>query len=777
MRQIQLTRQAIKDLQRLQSTGSLKIPERLFEQLVITQEGENFPHTIHLSGYKHLWRSRLDLGGGSSLRLVFIDQNSSLKFLYADQRDSDTYDIDLNRLPQEPAYLWNGETGVGWSLFLNGAYNSSPLLTDAQQAISDQVGDKSRYGEDQRIGFFAQITQSPPGTGKTITAAIRACELYEAGWNVIFLLPKRLVEDIKAYHCIKSINLEASQGFFCGTFQDWIIESFPEVSSLVLTLEEELNILRNLADRAKKSGGNIGIKEIELRDVILFQSFILNSKSNYSKNSIYRDNENRIETLKLIKIELWEKEFSKLGKRSRSQIADLLCEKWECNNINLPTQTQIGNILIIDEAQDYLLNELKAIKTLCRSWHQSGHRTHLWLLGDLNQRIMPVDFDWGALELVRTQDPKWKCFRNSSNVLKFSNRFLEPVQQRTHEYGTRFLYQPADPEISYEDGDCVKLISYPSLSDTEDFLDKLDQSLGTITGEINKSCSLIHKLASRVKILQPQLYESKYKDRLEFLDVHEAKGREFDSCIVFNIFRFKGSEPISEDWWQWYTLLTRTRSRLLVIITNDQRELLLKYIPNLLSECEGIDFRRSESVDKAAKWIQSESNDFEFSGREQDLVERYLCDALKLETPLIYWDTFEVLDRIGVIGEERTNIEKKLLMLLSQYSNEVLSSKFKLSKLETKNPLIHCLILRAMGQYWNAIYTVEILKEIDKVEYERVIEAIANDLETINLVVEAARVRFQKLNIPYPIHLPMPQIAEVKGNLLTALINILKPRL
>lgn len=779
MRQIQVTRKAIKDLQRLQSTGALKVPEKLFEQLAMTQEGEKFPHTIHLSGYSRLWRSRIDLGGGSSLRLIWTDslENGSIKFLYIDQRHDDTYDLDLNQLPQEPAYQWNGETGVEWSLFLNGAYKASPVLTQHQRATGNQVGKESSYaayGEDRRIGFFAHITQSPPGTGKTITAALRACELYEAGWNVTFLLPKRLLEDIQSFRCIQSVPSGLAQGFFCGTFQDWVTQFFPEVANLILSPQDELIILQKLADHAERSRSNLKFNKIDLRDVLLFQSFILKSDLNYLKNSIYRDNEDRIKELKHIKVTWWQQEFSKLGKQCRSEIAEFLCERWECDTTNLPIPSKVGNVLIVDESQDYLLSELKAFKTLCKRWHQAGYPTHLWLLGDLNQRIMPVDFDWGALELVRSEDPGWKCFRNSRQVLKFSNLFLAPVLEKSHKYATRFPYQPADPDKSYETGERVKLISYPSQDAAESFLERLSQSLGAKTRETEKNRSLMYKLASRVKILQSELYRSKYSDRLEFLNVHEAKGREFDSCIVFNVFNFAGTEPTSEDWWQWYTLLTRTRSRLLVIVTDNQKELLKKYVPNALSECEYIHFQDSKSVELATKWIQAEINDLEFSIQEKDIVERYLCDALKLEKPSIYWDTYEVLDRVGIRDTERTDLERRLLSLLQQYDHDVLRTEFELSKLETKDTLIHCLIMRAMEQYWAAVDSIETLKKVNQSEYERVVETIANDLEAVNLVVEAARVRFQGLDIPYPTQFPMPEIAEVKGNLLAALSSILK---
>lgn len=444
MPQIQLTRRAIKDLQRLQSTGSLRVPERLFQELAHTQEGGTFSHTIHLSGYPHLRRSRIDLGGGSSLRFIWKDlENGSIRFLYVAQRDDDTYSFDLSQLPLEPAYRWNGETGVEWSLFLNGAYNASPVLTQDQREASDRIGqggNRTLDKEEWHFDFFAHITQSPPGTGKTITAALRARELFENGWNVIFLVPQCLLEDVRSFQCIQPMPSDLSRIFFCGTFQDWIIQLFPKFSSLVLSPEQELEILQALARRAEQSKKNLQFNGVGLRDVILYQSFALKPNENYTKNPVYEDNKNRIKDLRNINSEWWKQEFSKRGKQSRSEIADQLAKhakQWENITINLPTQDRYATILIVDEAQDYLLSELNALKAFCQRWHQLGHPTHLWLLGDLNQRIMPVDFDWGALQLVKSEEPGWKCFRNSGHILSFSNLFLTPVQRLASEGSTR----------------------------------------------------------------------------------------------------------------------------------------------------------------------------------------------------------------------------------------------------------------------------------------------------------------------------------------------------
>lgn len=781
MRQIQLTRQAIQDLRNLQGTGSLKVPERLFDRLAETPENDRFVHTISLSGrgFADLWRSRLDLGGGSSLRLIWIlnQEDGSIRILYAAQRNDDTYDIDIKALPREPAYTWNGEKDIAWSFFLNGGYNYSPVMTQAQKLTSDQIGQHtavSHYGENPRIGFFAHITQSPPGTGKTVTAALRACDLYKMGWNVLFLLPQSLLEEVKEFHCLQSIPSDMSQGFFYGTFQDWVKHASPESESSMLSPDEELKILQDLAQRAEQSQAGLNFQGIRQRDLILYQSFVLKPDSDQTKNTVYQENADRIEVLKRISPEWWDQACKDINKLSRSDIATRLCEQWEQTPVTLPTKDRVGITVIIDESQDYLLSELEAIKKLCRGWQEAGQPTYLWLLGDLNQRIMPVDFDWGALELVNVQEPDWKCFRNSKRILEFSNLFLAPASENARQNKARCPYQPTEADYAYKTGEKVKLIKYPSPLEAEVFLEKLCQSLGRKIKAIEASKSLIYKLVSRVKVLYAETYQSKYNDQLEFLNVHEVKGREFDTSVVFNAFKTTTPEPTSEDWWQWYTLLTRTRSRLVIVITEAQYQLLQRYLPNLSSVYELIDYKNEPAIDNLIHWLQAEDDELILALQKKNIIRQYILDALQLESVLIYRDMYEVLDQINFKEEERSLLEREMILCLQQRSLEELKVKLALLDAEKANPLLQSLVLRAMGHYWDGARRITSLQQTHSAEYDRVMEAIAQDLEAVNLVVEAARFRFQMQQIPYPKHLPLPEIAQAEGNLITALVKILK---
>lgn len=783
MRQIQLTRKAIKDLQRLQSTGAAQVPDQLLENLRKVQRGDRFPHTKHLKGYPHLWRSRLNLGGGSSLRLIWTEypEDGSIRFLYADQRDNDTYQLNLGHLPQEPAYLWSGENRVEWSLFLTGQYQLSPILTQYQREISNEVGQDYQAKDQEvasRIGFFAKITQSPPGTGKTVAAVQRAYELYSAGWNVIFLMPQSLLEDFQEFNAIKSIESnDLFSGFFYGTFKNLLSKLFPNYSDLLLTPSEELDILQKLSQRAQKSSHNLDFEGIEPRDVILYQSFVLKTSNNTARNFIYQSNKERIVNLQKIKTDWWQDELSSLGKKSRSGCADYFSDCLEEQTPQPFNQDRKGNIIIIDEAQDYLLSELNLIIKLCRAWHQPQNPTYLWLLGDLNQRITPVDFNWSALELVKAEVLDWKCFRNSSHILRFSNLFLEPVKQYTHDNKTRYSYAPSDPEKSYEIGDPVKLICCSSAGEAETLLHRFIESTEAFSEGVEKSRSLIYKLANRAKILTYDSFSYKYKKNVEVLNVHEAKGREFDSCVIFTAFDFKGSQPIPEDWQKWYTLLLRSRSRLLVIVTQDQYKVLQQYIPDINSECEYIEFTDLESVEAAYQWIQEEGNDLELSSQSPELVQDYIRESLQLEKPQLHWDIYEVLDKVGIIGEQRTQFERELIYLLQQHPS--LETELMQARKFVKNSLFHCLLLRVMHRSWDAISILEnpnLIKPSDD-EYRRVVLSICHDLEYQGLVVESARIKYQKLNIAYPDNFPMPEIAKSKGDIIAALAKTLKHRI
>ena len=80
-------------------------------------------------------------------------------------------------------------------------------------------------------------------------------------------------------------------------------------------------------------------------------------------------------------------------------------------------------IFILDEVQDYLRYEITAIIGMLERWQNHyQHNSILWLLGDRNQNILPTDFDWGQLELTRTNSLRYN-YRNTEYIIGFANIF------------------------------------------------------------------------------------------------------------------------------------------------------------------------------------------------------------------------------------------------------------------------------------------------------------------------------------------------------------------
>ncbi|MBV5262195.1 hypothetical protein FLX56_27825 [Synechococcus moorigangaii CMS01] len=212
----------------------------------------------------------------------------------------------------------------------------------------------------------------------------------------------------------------------------------------------------------------------------------------------------------------------------------------------------------------------------------------------------------------------------------------------------------------------------------------------------------------------------------------------------------------------------------MIVITEAQYQLLLRYLPNLPAVCESIDYRDTLAIDNLIHWLQAEDDELILALQKKNIIRQYILDALQLESVLLYRDMYEVLDQINFKGEERSELEREMILRLQKRSLEELKAKLAILDTEKANPLLQSLLLRAMGHYWDGARRITTLKDTQPTECDRVMEAIAHDLEAVNLFVEAARLRFQMRQIPYPEHLPLPEIAQAEGNLITALVKILK---
>ncbi|MBE9186551.1 hypothetical protein IQ270_18125 [Microcoleus sp. LEGE 07076] len=361
-----------------------------------------------LQGHENLWRTRQ-----GQLRVIWERDSGNIVVIKAGLRGdiydrvfdsrNRTYPLEIEAIeelnkPQgtalvyHPAYEisledsnWNKEEDRWYKFIYANYYRYSPVLTSSQ---------KLPFAELMQHGIWSTnnwLVQSGPGTGKTVCAALIACELHrEQGWNTMLIVPPAVREDLENYSEIKKIKEQNSEGFWLGTFPDWVRKVDPELGDRLATSEEELTALRELV-RFEGLAPRLG--EISSRDVLLYQAFVLDLENgNNDRNPIFQENRQRIEILENIRPELW-----------RRKLGDRLCNFGVATQLisarPSPLYQNQPTILIVDEAQDFLLAQLKALIAVREAWENQRHSTYLWLLGDLNQRIQPVDFDWGQLQL------------------------------------------------------------------------------------------------------------------------------------------------------------------------------------------------------------------------------------------------------------------------------------------------------------------------------------------------------------------------------------------
>lgn len=748
MAKILITRYAIQQLRQLRSAMNNRVIPEIFGQLSVGSTAST--HILRHSQCTEYFKRRL--GGGGYLRLFFDDHNPShYTVIAAVLRDDDTYNQDFDALPRNPCYGWHGETGLEWDWFINEGYLYSAQPSDQQIKDADEAVNISQpYHPDRHyVPYHSTIHQSAPGTGKTLNAAEKACQLAHAGQNVVFLLPEALIDQqVTKYHCIQQIRQEpAGDNLFIGTFHQWLANAFPQLPFQAAPPAKELQILQQIAQQ-HCHWGTSGRDPITYRDVLLYQLYVINE--NYRQDDVFRDNEPRIEELRNLRLQWWKEAWPGPELCRRGYTLRLLQYFQEHPPEALTPGW--GTSLIIDEAQDYLLEEIEAIKQLCHHWQEEcQHPVNLWLLGDINQRIAPVDFTWGALHLNRTKELLWENYRTTESILTLANRFQ--VRANTSRPArARWLPEPTDPQLCFEKpGDAVKLLVYPDLTTAETFLDPLVATVSQQIGEWQEKHSLQWRLAARARMFCSDHYHVS-PDRvkfLEFMPVSQAKGREFEACIAFCPFDLPQVGGRMEAYTKWYTQLTRARSRLLIVTTQAQLtelgEELFQHLATtetgrIVDVVERLDYQNEKQVTEALRWITelASSLDTSATGR-QGLRDVILEGALQPE-PILYYDLYNVLKSYGVSSQETMTIEADIVSLL--FGNSELQAPLKayfhqpevqeISRLQT-------LIYRCLGQSWQAAAVAQSLRESDPNIYQQIMTGIQQDLQHRHLPLEADR--------------------------------------
>lgn len=325
---VKIIRAAFREIQKLSSDNF-----QIVYQIISGLSQGSHPDVKSLQGYEKLWRTR-----DGKLRVIWERDSGNIVVIKAGLR-GDVYDrvfdsrnrtdpleieeIDaieeLNKpqgtaLVAHPAYEipledsnWNKEEDPWYKFIYANYYRYSPVLTRYQ---------KQPFAELMQHGIWSTknwLVQSGPGTGKTVCAALLACELHrDKGWNTMLIVPPALREDLENYSEIKKIKEQNPEGFWLGTFPDWVREVDPELGARLATSEEELKALQELV-RFEPSAPSL--ENISSRDVLLYQAFVLDRENNNNnRNPIFQENRERIEILERIRPELW-----------RRRLGDRLC--------------------------------------------------------------------------------------------------------------------------------------------------------------------------------------------------------------------------------------------------------------------------------------------------------------------------------------------------------------------------------------------------------------------------------------------------------------------
>jgi len=735
-----------------------------------------------LQGYEKLWRTRQ-----GQLRVIWERDSGNIVVIKAGLR-GDVYDrvfdsrnrtdpleikaIEELKEPQgtalidHPAYeipledpKWNQEEDRWYKFIYANYYRYSPVLTRYQKQPFDEL---IQYGGTPAKEW---LVQSAPGTGKTVCAALLACELHrDRGWNTMLIVSPAVREDLENYSEIKKIKEQNSEGFWLGTFPDWVREVDPELGARLATSEEELEALREVV-RFQSFAPRLG--EISSRDVLLYQAFVLDrenfnqdenaiyQQNRQRRNAIYQENRQRIEILNNITPEWWRR---KLGNR--------LCNFDVASQLKSappppPYQNQ-PTILIVDESQDFLLAKLKALIAVREAWENQRPSTSLCLLGDLNQRIQPVNFHWEQLHLGRPIELKYN-YRNSRHILKFANQFLEFANQENARYDGRQLPKPSDPKYAVEEGEQVRLLEYPSSELALKFLAFLDSRVKA-SGEGQGERYFLQQSANQVKVLWTNPNENQYEfSSIEILNAEKAKGREFDACVAFRIFENNGTSRLEESF-QWYTLLTRPRYRLLVVATTEELE---RIGSNYFECCETID------PAQAASWITEFASGVDIKLLRDNVQETQEKLLKGCDNGHPYLDTYFVLNLAKIESEILYQWEQEAINRLQPSSNYLLR---ELKNVPSDNISLRCLLLRAMNCSWQAVEEASRFQNSNQKEYKRLVESIAKDLEHKDLLYEAARVR-EKIGQPIPKDFPLSdKIANRSGSLVSLLCQAMLDR-
>lgn len=203
--------------------------------------------------------------------------------------------------------------------------------------------------------------------------------------------------------------------------------------------------------------------------------------------------------------------------------------------------------IVIDEAQDYSLGQLKLISKIFRNASYT-------ILGDINQTINPY-YRYESLEDIKKilPDSKYieltKTYRSSEEIVEYSNRVLGL------NHVTAIRRNKPVPVDEVVEGELNSQLRHD--------IDKCKlhgKSIAIITKNQDE-CDKIYKMLSDTGISKIDNSSKKFNRKFIVVPVYMAKGLEFDSVIIYTD---KNNKYTKDEKYLYYVAITRAQHKLIV---------------------------------------------------------------------------------------------------------------------------------------------------------------------------------------------------------------------
>jgi hypothetical protein len=253
------------------------------------------------------------------------------------------------------------------------------------------------------------------------------------------------------------------------------------------------------------------------------------------------------------------------------------------DNSDLLKFVQGGNhlTLIIDEIQDLLSPEWNAFLNLFVAANKTAHPSlRFAVLGDEKQRVTISGFTWVDFtskiyevlnkeftKVILKNDINKETLRENYRVPKSVATFIESMDAITEDKDSRHVLA-IKPEYCTSEGERIKIIQ----SSDKELIRAFDDYNSQNKTDISSDSKLL-LVTENIKI------KDKYiaKKELEILSLYEVKGTEFDHLVLLNPFQdtfganfTDKTKLITDENYKLYTLFTRTRNALTVILNKNE---------------------------------------------------------------------------------------------------------------------------------------------------------------------------------------------------------------